>query len=157
MNWYKKIVIAAGIPPLSSREFAKTLEELGATYLREGKGDHRIYYHPVTKQIGSFPYGSGGEEINPRTMTKAVEDMGIPKTVFIDYLRNRKGKKSKDSLDFAVNYIKSLQQNLPQQQPEENKKEDYKNQPWYLEQQKYRAGQRNIPKQAQLNNEGLIP
>lgn len=58
-----------------TRRLKKLLAESGCTFVRQGKGDHEIWYSPLTDT--NFPVDS---DIKSRhTANKTLSDAGLPK------------------------------------------------------------------------------
>ena len=55
------------IPSLKPKELIRILESGGCAFLREGKGDHKLYfrYHEGTKRV--VPIDMGANELSPLT------------------------------------------------------------------------------------------
>ena len=57
------------------RELEALLREAGCTFIRHGKGDHEIWYSPITKRHFVF---DRGVEIR-HTANGILKDAGLPK------------------------------------------------------------------------------
>ena len=63
------------------REVAKRLRQLGCQELRGGKGSHRIWHNPKTKQITSVP-NWGSKDLAPGTVRAVIRELGISRQEF---------------------------------------------------------------------------
>lgn len=57
------------------RELRRLLEEAGCTFVRYGKGDHEIWYSPITQKKISLDRGGKARHTANGVLTKA----GLPK------------------------------------------------------------------------------
>jgi predicted RNA binding protein YcfA (HicA-like mRNA interferase family) len=63
------------------REISKRLKKLGCRQLRQGKGSHRIWLNPETKQIASVP-DWGSKDLAPGTVRAIIRELGISRKEF---------------------------------------------------------------------------
>ena len=131
MNWYKR-VLAGGLPVYDFRELTKKLQkEYDIKYLRPGKGDDQIWGDPEKGISSPIPYRAGTTDVNPQTTRDILKHLGIP---IAEFSKKQKRKKQPDS---------TVQQyNMNNTEPVESitekpvKDESYKQQPWWIEQQR---------------------
>jgi hypothetical protein len=57
------------------RELRELLEAAGCSFVRNGAGDHEIWYSPVSEK--NFPVDKGGK--NRHTANKTLKMAGLPK------------------------------------------------------------------------------
>jgi predicted RNA binding protein YcfA (HicA-like mRNA interferase family) len=65
------------IPALKPRELIRLLEQLGCAYLREGKGDHRIYSRSLAGQKRIVPIDMGAGELSPPYVLRILRQFGF--------------------------------------------------------------------------------
>lgn len=65
------------IPSLKPRELIRILESGDCTYLREGKGDHKLYfrYHEGKKRV--VPIDMGARELSPPYILRIFRQFGF--------------------------------------------------------------------------------
>ncbi len=65
------------IPSLKPRKLIKLLERGGCRYLREGKGDHRMYtrYHQGKRRV--VPIDMGAKELSPPYVLRIFRQFGF--------------------------------------------------------------------------------
>ncbi len=65
------------IPSLKPKELIRILELGGCTFLREGKGDHKIYfrYHEGKKRV--VPIDMGAKELSPPYILRIFRQFGF--------------------------------------------------------------------------------
>ena len=65
------------IPSLKPKELIRILELGGCTFLREGKGDHKIYfrYHEGKKRV--VPIDMGAKEVSPPYVLRIFRQFGF--------------------------------------------------------------------------------
>ena len=65
------------IPSLKPKELIRILELGGCTFLREGKGDHKIYfrYHEGKKRV--VPIDMGAKELSPPYVLRIFRQFGF--------------------------------------------------------------------------------
>ncbi|MBM4162664.1 MAG: type II toxin-antitoxin system HicA family toxin [Ignavibacteria bacterium] len=65
------------IPSLKPRELIRLLESGGCRFLREGKGDHRLYirYHEGKKRV--VPIDIGATELSPPYVLRIFRQFGF--------------------------------------------------------------------------------
>ena len=64
-------------PSLKPKELIRILELRGCTFLREGKGDHKIYfrYHEGKKRV--VPIDMGAKELSPPYVLRIFRQFGF--------------------------------------------------------------------------------
>jgi len=130
MNWYKR-VLAGGLPVYSYRNLIKKLQkEYGLKYLRPGKGDDQIWGDPEKGISATIPYRSGTTDINPDTMKDILRNLGIPVSNF-----SKKQRKKEKRPDISQIFLNNAEPAEPISE-KQVKDESYKNQPWWIEQQR---------------------
>ena len=75
------------IPSLKPKELIRILESGGCTYLREGKGDHRLYfrYHEGKKRV--VPIDMGATKLSPPYVLRIFRQFGFSDGEIEDLLR----------------------------------------------------------------------
>ena len=65
------------IPALKPKELIRILESGGCAFLREGKGDHRLYYrfHEGKKRV--VPIDMGAKELSPPYVLRIFRQFGF--------------------------------------------------------------------------------
>lgn len=65
------------IPSLKPKELIRILESAGCRYLREGKGDHTLYfrYHKAKKRV--VPIDKGAKELSPPYVLRIFRQFGF--------------------------------------------------------------------------------
>jgi predicted RNA binding protein YcfA (HicA-like mRNA interferase family) len=65
------------IPALKPKEIIRILESGGCAYLREGKGDHTLYYryHEGKKRV--VPIDMGAKELSPPYVLRIFRQFGF--------------------------------------------------------------------------------
>lgn len=58
-----------------SRRLRQLLKEAGCTFVRQGKGDHEIWFSPVTGQ----PFTIDGKIVSRHSANGVPKDAGLPK------------------------------------------------------------------------------
>lgn len=134
-------IILAGLPAYTTDEFLFKLKVFGVEFDRNGKGDHDIFYNKYNGQISPIPIGS--QSINPMTMKRIVDRLGIPWEI---WKKTPKRPKTRDMLRFKDQILmlnqepSSDQFNIDIPAPEVEEVPEWQNQPWYVEQQKKLQG-----------------
>lgn len=146
MNWYKKHIVS-WTPPIPVSELLDVLKDLGAEYLRHGKGSHEIWWHPSTKKTTSIPYRRSSEMIDPNTTKNIIQNLGFQYSTFEQYrqLRKQKGMKGKKDT-FISDFISSLN---PEEQADTQETAEWKKQPWYQKQLQYAKKENIIKKESE--------
>lgn len=57
------------------KELKKLLTEAGCTFHREGRGDHEIWYSPITKRYFTLDHGTKSRH----TANETLKQAGLPK------------------------------------------------------------------------------
>ncbi|UJQ95738.1 type II toxin-antitoxin system HicA family toxin [Mariluticola halotolerans] len=57
------------------KELKKLLNEAGCTFHREGRGDHEIWYSPITKRYFTLDHGTKSRH----TANETLKQAGLPK------------------------------------------------------------------------------
>ncbi len=65
------------IPSLKPKELIRILESGGCAFLRQGKGDHKLYfrYHEGTKRV--VPIDMGANELSPPYVLRIFRQFGF--------------------------------------------------------------------------------
>ncbi len=65
------------IPSLKPKELIRILESGGCAFLREGKGDHKLYfrYHEGKKRV--VPIDMGANELSPPYVLRIFRQFGL--------------------------------------------------------------------------------
>lgn len=65
------------VPSLKPRELIRILESGGCRFLREGKGDHRLYmrYHEGKRRV--VPIDMGANELSPPYVLRILRQFGF--------------------------------------------------------------------------------
>ena len=63
------------------RELSKRLRKLGCVEGRQGKGSHRLWYNPKTKQSAIVPVW-GKKDLKPGTVRGVIRQLGISRQNF---------------------------------------------------------------------------
>ena len=65
------------IPSLKPKELIRLLESKGCKFLREGKGDHKLYfrYHEGKKRV--VPIDTGAKELSPPYVLRIFRQFGF--------------------------------------------------------------------------------
>lgn len=65
------------IPSLKPKELIRLLEAKGCKFLREGKGDHKVYYrfHEGKKRVAPIDMGAG--ELSPPYVLRIFRQFGF--------------------------------------------------------------------------------
>jgi predicted RNA binding protein YcfA (HicA-like mRNA interferase family) len=75
------------IPSLKPKELIRILESGGCAFLREGKGDHKLYfrYHEGKKRV--VPIDMGANEFSPPYVLRIFRQFGFSDGEIEDLLR----------------------------------------------------------------------
>ena len=75
------------IPSLKPKELIRILESGGCAFLREGKGDHKLYfrYHEEKKRV--VPIDMGATELSPPYVLRIFRQFGFSDGEIEDLLR----------------------------------------------------------------------
>ncbi len=65
------------LPALRPRELVRVLVGAGCTYLREGKGDHRLYVREVEGGRRIVPIDMGADELSPLYVLRILRQFGF--------------------------------------------------------------------------------
>jgi predicted RNA binding protein YcfA (HicA-like mRNA interferase family) len=65
------------IPALKPRELIRLLEQGGCSFLREGKGDHRIYSRFLSGKKRVVPIDMGAGELSPPYVLRIFRQFGF--------------------------------------------------------------------------------
>ena len=65
------------IPALKPKELIRILESGGCAFLREGKGDHRLYYRSLEGKIRVAPIDMGARELSPPYVLRIFRQFGF--------------------------------------------------------------------------------
>jgi predicted RNA binding protein YcfA (HicA-like mRNA interferase family) len=65
------------IPALKPKELIRLLEFGGCSYLREGKGDHRIYTRYLGGNKRAVPIDMGAGELSPPYVLRILRQFGF--------------------------------------------------------------------------------
>ena len=114
MNWYRREKLA-GLRAYNMKDFLKILDRFGVEFIRQAKGSHGIWGIPSTGRQTAIPMAH--RTINPETMKKIVNQLGIPFSEF---------KQGNPSIQETENNY-----NETETTPE------WQNQPWHQEQLQY--------------------
>jgi predicted RNA binding protein YcfA (HicA-like mRNA interferase family) len=65
------------IPSLKPRELIRILKSGGCSYLREGKGDHRLYFRYYEGKRRVVPIDMGMKEFSPAYVLRILRQFGF--------------------------------------------------------------------------------
>lgn len=63
------------------REVAKRLRKLGCYELRRGKGSHRVWHNPATREVAVVP-DWGSRDLAPATVRAIIRELGLSRREF---------------------------------------------------------------------------
>jgi predicted RNA binding protein YcfA (HicA-like mRNA interferase family) len=65
------------IPSFKPKELIRILESAGCKYLREGKGDHTLYFHHHEGKKKVVPIDMGAKELSPPYVLRIFRQFGF--------------------------------------------------------------------------------
>ena len=65
------------LPSLKPRELIRILESAGCSFLREGKGDHRLYMRYDQGKRRVVPIDMGANELSPPYVVRILRQFGF--------------------------------------------------------------------------------
>lgn len=75
------------VPSLKPRELVRILEAGGCRFLREGKGDHRLYTRQVAGVRRVVPIDMGARELSPPYVLRIFRQFGFLDEEIENFLR----------------------------------------------------------------------
>jgi len=75
------------IPSLKPKELIRILELGGCAFLREGKGDHKIYFRYIEGKKRVVPIDMGANELSPPYVLRIFRQFGFSDDEIEDLLR----------------------------------------------------------------------